>query len=150
VFDTGERLEPIASGPLGCRVVSTSGGGDSPATPTLLELLPLERGLIAFHSGGHFLCAQPDGSLHFQNSWCSTWECFLASEDWCGVDDAESDNALEAHINRKGIAKFIIDARLRIKIKLYQKRKNIDIWLCAMVTWMIYANVYINTTISFI
>jgi glycosyltransferase involved in cell wall biosynthesis len=111
--------EPIAC--LGERCVSSERldvDNRSPAA-TQLELVPLERGLIALMAGGHFLCAQPDGSLHLQNSWCSTWECFLASEDWCGAPFAGTNEPGQEPsnlaIDRKGIAKFIIDARLRAK-----------------------------------
>jgi len=95
--------------------VSTTKTDNGPATAIRLQLVPLERGLIALTADGHFLCAQPDGSLHFENSWCSTWECFLASEDWCGAPLAigESNDAPTLAIDRKGIAKFIVDAQLR-------------------------------------
>src|SRR3984893_8032854 len=78
---SGETFDPIACGALSCRSVSGADGGDPPPTPTLLELVPLERGLIAFRAGGVFLCAQPDGRIDLVNPVCSTWECFLASED---------------------------------------------------------------------
>jgi len=42
--DAGARLEPIACGALSCRAVSRASGGDPPPTPTLLDLVPLERG----------------------------------------------------------------------------------------------------------
>ena len=78
-----QGFDPIACGALSCRAVSHANGADPPPVSTLLELVPLERGLIALRAGGVFLCAQPDGRLDLVNPVCSTWECFLASEDWC-------------------------------------------------------------------
>src|SRR5580693_9773161 len=77
---SGETFDSIVCGALSCRSISGMVGGDPPPTPTLLELFPLERGLIAFRAEGVFLCAQPDGQLELVNPVCSTWECFLASE----------------------------------------------------------------------
>jgi glycosyltransferase involved in cell wall biosynthesis len=131
MHDEGERLEPIACGALACRVVSGTSAGDGPIAPTLLDLVPLERGLIAFSEGGRFLCAQPDGRLDLANTWCSTWECFLASEDWCGEDavtDTERGADTKGTIDRRGIAKFIVDARLRIKANATAKRTKILIF----------------------
>jgi hypothetical protein len=118
MFDNGERLEPIACGALSCRTVSATDGLDPPVAPTLLEVLPLERGLIALHTGKRFVCAQPDGRLDLTNTRCSTWECFLASEDWCStalVDDATTGGAPNDAIDWNRISKYIIDARLRVR-----------------------------------
>jgi hypothetical protein len=86
---------------------------------TLLELLPLERGLIALRSGGRFMCAQPDGRLDLTNIRCSTWECFLGSEDWCSVSPSIDINKtlrdLKETIDWNRISKYIVDARLRMK-----------------------------------
>jgi hypothetical protein len=119
MFDNGERLEPIACGALSCRSVAMAGDLDPPVAPTLLELLPLERGLIAFRAGRQFICAQPDGRLDLTNTRCSTWECFLASEDWCStaaaIDDAAKGGVPNDAIDWNRISKYIIDARLRIR-----------------------------------
>lgn len=131
MHDTCERLEPMACGALSCRAVSAVGRVDPPVAPTLLELLPLERGLIAFSHEGRFLCAQPDGRLDLANTICSTWECFLASEDWCGTAlaaDAGRAPETKGIIDRKGIAKLIIDARLRIKASTTSKRIKVLIY----------------------
>lgn len=127
--DAGEKIVCLADR---CLSLSRIEGSGASAAPTLLDLVPLERGLIALTAGGHFLCAQRDGSLHFQNSWCSTWECFLASEDWCGAapaaGEAQSDDAARLAIDRKGIAKFIVDARLRVKANAASKATKILIY----------------------
>lgn len=65
------------------------------------------------------MCAQPDGRLDLTNTRCSTWECFLASEDWCGVspsvDTIETQHGLEEAADWNSIAKYIVDARLRVR-----------------------------------
>jgi glycosyltransferase involved in cell wall biosynthesis len=117
MHDEAGRLAPIAYGALACRAVPSTATGDPPIPPTLLDLVPLERGLIALSEGGRFLCAQPDGRLDLANTWCSTWECFLASEDWCGaaLPEGQPEDAQKLPIDWKGIAKFIVDARRRAK-----------------------------------
>jgi hypothetical protein len=82
-----------------------------------LELLPLERGLIALRAAGRFLCADPDGRVSLSRPACSTWECYLASQRWCGEltsgDAMSIDGAAAANIDRLAIKKFVIDPRLR-------------------------------------
>jgi glycosyltransferase involved in cell wall biosynthesis len=129
---SGEIFDPIVCGALSCRSASGINGGDPPPTPTRLELVPLERGLIAFRASGLFLCAQPDGRLDIANPWCSTWECFLASQDWCSATpvggDGSTRNQWDGAINRKEIAKFIVDARLRAKANTASKATKILIF----------------------
>jgi glycosyltransferase involved in cell wall biosynthesis len=127
----GEKLEPIACVPLGCRSVSAADPGDPPLAATLLELIPLERGLIAFGAEGHFLGAQPDGRLDLSKPWCSTWELFLASEDWCStpLDDKGQAKAVQnSAINWKGVKQYIVDARLRAKANSCSKTTKILIY----------------------
>lgn len=56
---SGERIDPIICGGLSCRSVSGASGGDPPGVPTLLELIPLERGLIAFRAEASFSTPSP-------------------------------------------------------------------------------------------
>jgi hypothetical protein len=125
VHTSGETFDRIVCGVLSCRAVSHANGGDPPPVPTLFELVPLERGLIAFRAGGLFLCAQPDGRIDLANPVCSTWECFLASEDWCSAalptGNGQTGDPLNAAIDRNIIAKYIVDARLRIKANAISK-----------------------------
>ena len=60
--------------------------GDPSDTRATFQLTPLERGLIALKSENRFLSAHPDGSVHLSADVCSTWELFLASENWCSGD----------------------------------------------------------------
>jgi len=55
-------------------------GADRETGATRLELLPLERGLIALRADGQFLCAEPTGRITLSRPVCSLWECFLASK----------------------------------------------------------------------
>ena len=59
---------------FGCQPSSRS------ATPTSLELIPLERGLIALKAEGLYLCAELNGGVTLSATTCSPWECFLASK----------------------------------------------------------------------
>jgi hypothetical protein len=94
---------------------------DGKAEGTLLELVPLERGLIALRAGGQFLCAEPNGKITLSRSVCSVWECFLASEGWCSDRPAAAREALTEELNgpafdRKLIAHCIISPLLRTKV----------------------------------
>ncbi len=127
-----EGFDPIACGALSCRAVSHANGGDPPPVSTLLELVPLERGLIALRAGGVFLCAQPDGRIDLVNPVCSTWECFLASEDWCSTAAAVGNEHTPQYdgpaFDKRRIAGFIIDARLRAKANAASKATKILIY----------------------
>jgi hypothetical protein len=96
---------------------SRTDGIDVEVGATLLELVPLERGLIALREGGKFLCAEPTGGITLSRSRCSVWECFLASEDWC-TDSAAASKAPTADLSgstfdRKLISHHIISPLLR-------------------------------------
>jgi hypothetical protein len=78
----GETWEPILCQSDSCRSVSQTDPQRS-VTPTVLDFVPLERGLISLAADGLFLSAIPDGSIRLSAPVCSTWELFLASERWC-------------------------------------------------------------------
>ncbi|MCA0048621.1 hypothetical protein LB577_16985 [Mesorhizobium sp. B283B1A] len=85
------RLVHAASGssePIDCYLdiclsASQSQHENRPSGSTTLELIPLERGLLTLKSGGLFLSAIPDGQMMLRAPVCSTWELFIASENWC-------------------------------------------------------------------
>jgi hypothetical protein len=83
MFDAGGSQEPVVCRDDGCRPASSLGGDRNSADATLLELVPLERGLMGLRAEGFFLSAEPTGEISLSRRWCSTWECFLASENWC-------------------------------------------------------------------
>ncbi|MER9197303.1 glycosyltransferase [Mesorhizobium australicum] len=101
-----------------CHTSPTSPSKDRPDTGTTLELIPLERGLLALRSGGHFLSAIPDGRMMHQASVCSIWELFIASENWCtdtpgvAINDAwRRDNAF----NKSHVVSYIVHPLTRMK-----------------------------------
>ncbi|MGX5805674.1 glycosyltransferase family 25 protein [Bradyrhizobium sp. Arg314] len=87
---------------------------------TTLELIALERGLLTLRSNGHFLSAIPDGKVIHGASVCSTWELFIASENWCTDNSPGSalDGAWrhdETAFNRRHIASYIVHPLNRMK-----------------------------------
>jgi glycosyltransferase involved in cell wall biosynthesis len=126
IHSLGEGSEPIVCRDDRCLTLSAATADDAAATATMFEMLPLERGLIALKSDGPlpqapvlFLNAEPDGRVKLSNPVCSTWECFLASEDWCSAplaDTSTLDKAPALAIDRRRIADYIVDARERAKI----------------------------------
>jgi hypothetical protein len=79
-----DTFEPITCRADGCQIVShaKTKKGDCPVPPTLLELVPLDRGLIALKGGTAFLCAEPQGAITLSRTQCSVWECFAPAQDW--------------------------------------------------------------------
>lgn len=92
---------------------------DDEGQATLLELVALDRGLVALRADGQFLCAEPSGAITLSRSMCSVWECFLASEDWCADHTAAgnlpSGDIGSPAIDRKGIALHVVSPVLRIR-----------------------------------
>jgi hypothetical protein len=131
MHDTGAALLPIVC--LGEHSWTAASGelGENAAPPTLFELIPLERGILALRSGGHFLCAQPDARITLSRSHCSIWECFLASEDWCtppGGSGARRDGQqLRDNIEWRQIAAWIPEPLHRAQSRLTAATK-ILIW----------------------
>lgn len=81
-----------------------------------VEIIPLERGLIGLKCQGLFVSAEPGGVINGSRPWCSTWESFLASEDWCAADGRIAGDKIESAISNKQIAAFLIDPRLRARV----------------------------------
>jgi len=121
MHDKGDSLEPIACLPDHCQAISSRKGSRKLEAGTLLELVPLERGLVALSAQDLFLMADPSGAVSLSRPVCSTWELFLASEDWCAAAADNEQLLLTAN------AKFD-----RIKIRSYRvhplirKRANAD------------------------
>jgi hypothetical protein len=116
----GEKLEPIACGTLGYRSIPGANTRDPPVEPTLLDLLPLERGLVALKAGSAFLCAEPLGGISLSRPVCSHWECFLASEDWCAAPlqtgEPPTPDIASPGFDRKNITSYVVSPFLRTKI----------------------------------
>jgi glycosyltransferase involved in cell wall biosynthesis len=129
VQDSGDSRELIACGPNSSRCIARADGHSG---PTALELIPLERGLVAFTAGRRFLSAIPDGRVILAPPWCSTWELFLASEDWGSdvpaVDNAQIPHAFQASFNKKGIASYIVHPMSRVRANTKPKAKKVLIY----------------------
>jgi len=120
ICEANGSREPIACSPKRCVLASTTGENDRSMMRTVLDVVPLERGLIAFVAGDLFLCAEPDGRITLSRKMCSIWECFVASENWC----AEGPGGLPQwlldiegiSINARAIKSFTIPDVLRTAV----------------------------------
>jgi glycosyltransferase involved in cell wall biosynthesis len=112
-----DRLTPIACLPENCQAVLSKNKRGKAAAGTLLELVVLERGLIAFTADELFLTAEPGGAVSLSKPVCSAWECFLASEAWCtnGGDDELLPVVANAKFDTKKIQSYIIHPLIRKK-----------------------------------
>ena len=119
IHDTGQGRAPILCLPDCCEVVSGVSTEFAAASATLLRIIPLERGLFALEANGRFLSAKPGGRIYLETSVCSTWEFFLASEDWCGrtapATDGETAEIAEASFDRKRIHSYIVHPIIRAR-----------------------------------
>jgi hypothetical protein len=132
MYDAGSSRELIVCLADCCHSVSRSEGGGGSASPTVLDLIPLERGLIAFKAGDFFLSAPPDGRIRLSGPECSTSELFLASEAWCTDVPATADERLwdtaGAKFDKKRIESCIVHPRIRVKAKAKPKAKTVLIY----------------------
>jgi hypothetical protein len=84
----------------------------------LFELVRLRPGMIGLRSGDLYLCAEPNGRVTLSRAWCSVWECFLPSEDWCTTtraDGKENRDRADPTIDWQRIASFAVDPQLRFR-----------------------------------
>jgi glycosyltransferase involved in cell wall biosynthesis len=115
MHDTGDGLQPIGGSPDGC----WSAGAETSSArlaSAVFQLVPLERGLVALHSGGRYLCAEPDGQVTLSRAVCSLWECFLPSEDWFAVPPAAGADQPRTTIDWGAIKSFVISPILGIAL----------------------------------
>ena len=114
MHDVGDALEPIVCLAEHCWSAVNGELGEVRLVPTRFELLHLERGILGLRSGECYLGAQPDGGLALANTWCSIWECFLGSEDWC-TPVRQSLASAAGNINWRGIADWIVEPMHRVQ-----------------------------------
>jgi hypothetical protein len=128
----GDSREAIACMADRCKLVSSFGENNPSPSPKSLELIPLERGLIAFRAGGLFLSADPSGRLSLSAAICSTWECFLSSEHWCTVaveTCAESKpNITPANYDRKRVEAYVVHPNIRARANTKPKTAKVLIY----------------------
>ncbi len=130
--DADGSPEPLVCLKDRCHLASLSGGASGSALPTVLELIPLERGLIAFKTGDFFLSANPDGRISLSGPVCSTWELFLASEAWCtdasGTGDEWISNIAGAKFDKKRIESYIVYPLIRARVNTKPKALKVLIY----------------------
>jgi glycosyltransferase involved in cell wall biosynthesis len=109
IYNDGS-LEPIICLLDHCRTVSSTKKSGNWAAGTLLELISLERGLVALTAQDLFLTAEPGGAVSLSRPVCSTWECFLASEDCYsgGADDVQLLLTANAKFDRRTIQSYLV------------------------------------------
>ena len=103
VYDNGGLRQLIVCSPNGSR--PDDGASTAPAP---LEMVPLKHGMIGLRSGDRYLCADGDGRVTLSRAWCSLWECFLPSEDWCTPPQLEIQHAGDGTIDWDRIASFTV------------------------------------------
>jgi glycosyltransferase involved in cell wall biosynthesis len=119
MHDTGDGLVPIVCLTDNSWSCASAMMATPPATPTRFELVPLERGLLGLRSGSRYLSAEGGNQLTLSKPWCSSWEYFLASEDWCTPPLGPDGNPARAdpnlNINWRGVAGYIVEPMLRAR-----------------------------------
>ena len=93
--------------------------------PTLLQAVPLERGLAAFRGEGLFLCADGNGSVTLSRSVCSAWEVFLPEFNLFADFDGAKRLHFDQQIERAAIAKVLIDPSVRARVWGASEKKKI-------------------------
>ena len=102
---------------------------ETAAQEIALSIVELERGLVGLEADGVFLSAEADGQITLSKNWCSTWEFFLLSEDWCSQQsrDARVPKS-DFNINRRLLQSFIVDPKLRAAARKSSKDKKLLIY----------------------
>jgi len=128
VCNSDETWQPIACSANGSSLSSTAAITGEWTAPTFLEMVRLERGLIAFTSDRLFLCAEEDGRVTLSRPVCSYWECFLAAEDWLYDNQMETKSRLVAQKHRTNaveIAKIAIAPLTRVNVNMSTTKKRV-------------------------
>jgi glycosyltransferase involved in cell wall biosynthesis len=116
---TSESQEPVVCTAEWCRAMSAVQEQSRSPGAITLELIALERGLIALKASGRFLCAEASGRVSLSRATCSTWECFLASEAWCSASDQDALPPISAgqiQFDVLNIKKFILSPLVRVEM----------------------------------
>src|SRR5579871_4690988 len=130
------RHGPIDSSPDNAALVADKGAVGLAAKDgsllTRLDVVPLERGMFALTTAGRFVCAEPDGRVSLSRTGCSLWECFLASEGWCGapseISAAKMPVANDPRVDWKRVRECIVHPQLRAMTGLRPPRARILIY----------------------
>jgi hypothetical protein len=87
-----------------------------------LELVELERGLVALRSGGLFLCAEQDGRVTLSRTRCGSWETFL-STDPPGSSRRRDKGAKDTAIDWSQVKRITVNPRTRVRAQAEASRK---------------------------
>lgn len=132
MHDADLSRKPLVCRADRCHVASRSEDASGSTSPTVLELIPLERGLIAFRAGDFFLSAIPDGRIGLSASVCGTSELFLASEasyaDAPDTSDEWEGDTAGAKFDKKKIESYIVDPLTRARANAKPKARKILIY----------------------
>ena len=132
MYDTGGACELLICLKDRYHIISQSESPSGSASPTMLELIPLERGLIAFKAGDFFLSAIPDERIILSAPVCSTWELFLASEAWRtdapGSGDEWIGNTAGPKFDKKKIESYIVHPMIRARTGTKPKARKVLIY----------------------
>jgi Domain of unknown function (DUF4422)/Methyltransferase domain len=69
-------LQPIVCQTNGCGVAGRGERADPSAEQTVLEIVPIDPGIVGLKAEGVFLCAEVDGQVTLSRSECRAWEMF--------------------------------------------------------------------------
>lgn len=132
---SGGAEEPIACSAEACRPASSVEGGAAAGGAITLELIAVERSLIALRADGKFLSADPAGPVRLSRPVCSNWECFLAGEAWCAADaDAlPPASAKQIQFNVPSIKKYVLSPLSRMAMNARPRLKKMLI--CSYPQW---------------
>ncbi|UCI19167.1 glycosyltransferase family 25 protein [Mesorhizobium sp. B2-1-8] len=131
IYTVNGSSEPITCNTDTCFSVSHSQPESHAVDPTIFELIPLERGLLALKSGGLFWSAIPNGQMRLSAPVCSTWELFIASENWCTEITGLSGDLLRTagpEFDKRGMHSYIIHPIIRARANRSSKRPRVLIY----------------------
>jgi len=130
VHDLQGQLRPLTYGGDQSLSVSQTLGLGELVSGSRLELIPLERGLIALRVDGRFLSAIPDGCVSLSAQVCSTWELFLTSGAWRpdGCAGASNRNVYTRGFDKKKIESYIVNPMIRVRANAQPRAKKLLIY----------------------
>src|SRR5260370_18748756 len=79
VHHSDQYHRPIACLESRSQTIASATSSEGPTTPTVFEIVSLDRGWVGLKADGIYLCAEPDGRVTLSKQVCSAWESFLLS-----------------------------------------------------------------------
>jgi hypothetical protein len=81
MHDVAGSLQPVVCLADRSHTIDSTGSSESPAAPTMFELIPLYQRWMGLRSANLFLSAEPDGRVTLSREVCSAWESFLPTHN---------------------------------------------------------------------